>query len=147
MATLETFNGFYNASGMIEEKHIVLEGNNALDSVISYIVKDVKANPNQREERNSALNINQLRKFYDSFLKIFNNHQKYDEKKIELLMLKANVEYSAKRLNTNHFKNFFGSRIDFVVKQNEKDFEKNLKAFKLNLEALVAYFPKDKRRN
>lgn len=90
----------------------------------------------------SKLNINQLRKFYDSFLRIYNLRIPENEKKIKLLMLRANVEYSAARLKINRFAVMMKNRIDIVVKSNGEDFKKNLEAFKLHFEALVAYYPK-----
>ncbi len=87
------------------------------------------------------LNINQLRKFYDSFLRIYNSKVDDDAKKVQLLVMKANVEYSAGRLKIFEFADFIKDRVNTVIKQNE-DFNKYLEAFKLHFEALVAYFPK-----
>jgi CRISPR type III-A-associated protein Csm2 len=94
--------------------------------------------------RNEPLNVNQLRKYYDTFLKVYNNTCEEKEKKVQLLMLKANAEYSAKRLHTNRFKMLFSNRIDIAVSKSGEEFAKNLKALKLNFEALVAYYPKNK---
>jgi CRISPR type III-A-associated protein Csm2 len=85
---------------------------------------------------------NQLRKFYDSFLKIYNNKSSVDSKKIQLLMLKAQAEYSEKRLKISDFKKFFSNRIELVVKSDSVSFTNNLHALKLHFEALVGYFPK-----
>ncbi len=89
----------------------------------------------------SKLNINQLRKFYDSFVRIHNSTVDSETKKVQLLMLKANVEYSANRLKIQEFSNFFKNRINIVLKQTE-DFQKYMNALKMHFEALVAYFPK-----
>jgi CRISPR/Cas system CSM-associated protein Csm2 small subunit len=57
-------------------------------------------------------------------------------------MLKANAEYSAGRLKTKPFADFLKDRINIVLNQDQ-DFDKYIKALKLHLEALVAYFPKN----
>jgi CRISPR type III-A-associated protein Csm2 len=93
-------------------------------------------------KQNSRLNSNQLRKFYDSFLRIYNANIDVNTKKIQLLMLKANAEYSAGRLKTKPFADFLKDRINIVLNQDQ-DFDKYIKALKLHLEALVAYFPKN----
>jgi CRISPR type III-A-associated protein Csm2 len=90
----------------------------------------------------SPLNVNQLRKFYDSFLRIYYLRIPENEKKIKLLMLRANVEYSSARLKISRFAVMMKCRIDIVVKSNGEDFNNNLDAFKLHFEALVAYYPK-----
>ncbi len=116
-------------NGKLNEALINDTGNNNV-AVIAKNLKD-----------NSRLNINQLRKFYDSFVRIFNSSVNVDTKKVRLLMLKANVEYSAGRLKIIEFANFFKNRINTVISQNE-EFDKYMNALKLHLEALVAYFPK-----
>jgi ribosomal protein L20 len=78
----------------------------------------------------------------DSFLKIYNNKSSVDSKKIQLLMLKAQAEYSEKRLKISDFKKFFSNRIELVVKSDSVSFTNNLHALKLHFEALVGYFPK-----
>lgn len=90
----------------------------------------------------SKLNSNQLRKFYDSFLRIFNSNVDDEAKKVQLLVLKANVEYAAGRLKIFEFSNFLKDRINTLLKRNE-DFQDYLDVFKLHFEALVAYFPKN----
>ena len=110
---------------------------------IKEIIDFIREESRDRASRNSKLNINQLRKFYDTFLKVANNSATSKEKRIQLLMIKANAEYAAKRLHTNRFKEFLGNRIDIVVKQNDQNFINNLRALKLHLEALVAYYPKN----
>lgn len=89
----------------------------------------------------SRLNSNQLRKFYDSFLRIYNSQVNDEAKKVQLLVMKANVEYAAGRLKIFEFANFIKDRVNIVIKR-EEDFNKYLEAFKLHFEALVAYFPK-----
>lgn len=89
----------------------------------------------------SKLNINQLRKFYDSFVRIYDSQLDKESKKVQLLMLKANVEYSAGRLKIIEFANFFKDRVNTVLNQDE-NFSDYMYALKLHLEALVAYFPK-----
>ena len=96
---------------------------------------------NQLKEGKSRLNSNQLRKFYDSFLRIYNSKVDDEAKKVQLLVMKANVEYSAGRLKIFEFADFIKNRVNTVIKRNE-DFNKYLEAFKLHFEALVAYFPK-----
>ena len=87
------------------------------------------------------LNSNQLRKFYDSFLRIYNSKVDNESKKVQLLVMKANVEYAAGRLIIFEFRDFITDRVNIVLKQNEK-FNDYLDVFKLHFEALVAYFPK-----
>jgi CRISPR type III-A-associated protein Csm2 len=93
-------------------------------------------------KKNSKLNINQLRKFYDSFVRIYDSTADDKTKKVQLLMLKANVEYSAGRLKIHEFADFFKDRINTVLKQEEK-FTEYMRAMKMHFEALVAYFPKN----
>lgn len=130
---------FFDSSGKLLSHLITDQGECNVRDVIEYIREQIK----ERDKRNEKLNINQLRKFYDSFLKIYLNKTEENEKKIQLLMLKANAEYSAKRLNTNRFKELLANRINIVVSKSGKEFEKNLNALKLHLEALVAYYPKN----
>lgn len=98
---------------------------------------------------NAPLTVNQIRKYYDSFLKIYYSQVDEDTKKIQLLMLKANSEYSSERLSTFRFGIFMNNRINIVIKKSGEEFQKYLDAFKLHFEALVGYYPKDKkeRRN
>ena len=121
-----------------------------IDDLIAYILEkveikryDQKKNRETSKNINKPLTVNQLRKFYDSFLKIYNNTSDEKEKKVQLIMLKANAEYSAKRLETKRFNIFFSNRINLVVAKQGEEFKKNLNAFKLHLEALVAYYPKN----
>ena len=96
---------------------------------------------NQLKEGKSKLNSNQLRKFYDSFLRIYNSKVDDDAKKVQLMVMKANVEYAAGRLKIFEFADFIKDRVNTVIQQNEK-FTEYMEIFKLHFEALVAYFPK-----
>lgn len=130
---------FFDKDGQLLPHLITDEGPGNIKEVIEHLREQIK----DRDNRNEKLNINQLRKFYDTFLKVYNTKSEEKEKKIQLLMLKANAEYSAKRLNTNRFKEFLANRINLVVAKSDKDFNKNLDALKLHFEALVAYYPKN----
>lgn len=138
MSTLE-IKTFFDSNGNLLPELISDSGNGNIKELIEKLRESIK----RPDYRNEKLNINQLRKFYDTFLKIYNNKVDEKEKKIQLLMLKANAEYSAKRLHTNRFKEFLSNRINLVVAQNGEAFDKFLKAFKLHFEALVAYYPKN----
>jgi len=89
----------------------------------------------------------QIRKFYDSFVKTYNNFlnidiAKEDSIKIQLMILKAQVEYSFKRKNVKQgFKDFVDNRFNLIIKS--KNFKKDLKAFKSHFEILIAYLPKN----
>lgn len=130
---------FVDTNGNILPQLITDSGNGNIKELIEFIRENIK----EQNYRNEKLNINQLRKFYDTFLKIFNTKVDEKEKKVQLLMLKANAEYSAKRLHTHRFKEFLANRINIVISKNGEEFEKTLKAFKLHFEALVAYYPKN----
>lgn len=132
-------NTFFDSNGNLLPHLISDSGEGNINEIIDFI-REYKREQNYRNEK---LNINQLRKFYDTFLKIYNTRVDEKEKKIQLIMLKANAEYSAKRLHTNRFKEFLSNRINLVVAQNGENFNKYLKAFKLHFEALVAYYPKN----
>jgi len=137
---------FSNETEMIDGALISNIGERDITHLIEYLTKEVKKYDEWKRKEvfvNKELSNNQLRKFYDNFLKIYNTKVDEKGKKIQLLMLKANAEYSAKRLTTNRFKEFLSNRINLVVAQNGETFEKFLKAFKLHFEALVAYYPKN----
>lgn len=134
-----TITSFFDANGQLLTPLITDEGTGNIRELIEYLRVQIK----DRNNRNEKLNINQLRKFYDTFLKIYNTKSEEKEKKIQLLMLKANAEYSAKRLNTNRFREFLANRINLVISKSGEDFKKNLRALKLHFEALVAYYPKN----
>lgn len=91
---------------------------------------------------NSQLTNNQIRKYYDSFLKIYYSKVDPDVKKIQLLMLKANSEYSAERNGTFRFGMFLNNRLNIVISKPNTEFDKYLDAFKLHFEALVGYYPR-----
>lgn len=91
---------------------------------------------------NSQLTNNQIRKYYDSFLKIYNSKVSEEVKKIQLLMLKANSEYSAERNGTYRFGMFLNNRLNIVISKSDEEFIKYLDAFKLHFEALVGYYPR-----
>lgn len=137
---------FSNETGMIDSALISNIEEKNITHLIEYLTQEVK-NYDERKKKevfvNKELSNNQLRKYYDNFLKIYNNKVDEKEKKIQLIMLKANAEYSAKRLHTHRFKEFLSNRINLVVAQNGEAFDKFLKAFKLHFEALVAYYPKN----
>lgn len=133
-----SISSFFDAKGQLLPHLITDEGAGNIKEIIEYLREQIK----DRNNRNEKLNINQLRKFYDTFLKLYNTRSEEKEKKIQLLMLKANAEYSAKRLNTNRFKDFLSNRINLVISKSGEEFYKNLNAFKLHFEALVAYYPK-----
>ena len=135
---------FFNEGKQLIKEMIYNEGNiNVMNLGILLNTKEV--NPqNNKDIINETLTINQIRKFYDSFLKIYYSKVDDNSKKIQLLMLKANSEYSAERLKTKRFALFMHNRINMVVKRKE-DFQKYLDAFKLHFEALVGYYPRDKK--
>lgn len=86
--------------------------------------------------------INQIRKHYDSFLSIYNTRLTEEQKKIKLIMLKANVTYNANRNKQFILGKFIDNRFNIIIKKDNTLFNKYLDAFKLQFEALVGYFPK-----
>lgn len=106
---------------------------------------DKKTNRTKSKKYHKPFTINQLRKYYDSFLKIYYAQIPEDNKKIQLLMLKANAEYSAERNDHRRFSMFFNNRVNIVIKKSGEDFQRYLDAFKLHFEALVGYYPRDKK--
>jgi len=106
-------------------------------------VKDLADYLTQKGEGkdDKPISTNQLRKFYDSFLKIYITEQDDDAKKIQLLILKAQVEYAGKRLNIKRFGKFINNRISVLIKT--QDFKSSLDAFKMHFESLIGYFPKN----
>ncbi|MBN2572354.1 MAG: type III-A CRISPR-associated protein Csm2 [Ignavibacteriales bacterium] len=135
---LISISSFFDEKGQLLTHLITDAGPGNIKEIIEYLREQIK----DKNNRNEKLNINQLRKFYDTFLKLYNTKAEEKEKKIQLLMLKANAEYSAKRLNTHRFKEFLSDRINLIVSKSGEEFIKNLNAFKLHFEALVAYYPK-----
>jgi CRISPR type III-A-associated protein Csm2 len=106
-------------------------------------IEGPRDNRGKTKKLNDEIKINQLRKFYDNFLRIHHAKISENEKKVQLLMLKSNAEYSANRLTIKRFEIFLSNRINIVLKKNGDDFERYLDAFKLHFEALVGYFPKN----
>ncbi|MEJ5350988.1 MAG: type III-A CRISPR-associated protein Csm2 [Melioribacteraceae bacterium] len=103
-----------------------------------------KPNEKKTKKYHKEFTLNQLRKYYDSFLKIFYSQVPEDTKKIQLLMLKANCEYSAERNEHRRFSMFMNNRINIIIKKSGEDFNRYLEAFKLHFEALVGYYPRKK---
>ena len=137
---------FFDSDGHILTPLISDEGSNNLKDLILLLSKQVKI-PNKRDSRknikiNESLKGNQLRKFYDSFNRIYNSKIDENQKKVQLLMLKSNGEYSANRLKIKRFEIFLSNRINIVLKKNADEFVKYMDALKLHFEALVGYFPK-----
>lgn len=133
---------------MIKITSLIDENGNVLKNLVSDMgdnnVKSLAELLSRKTDNKSKKPIekNQLRKFYDSFLKVYNNRSSDESKKIQLLMLKAQAEYSEKRLSISDFKDFFSNRVELVVKSDGESFQNNLNALKLHFEALVGYFPK-----
>ncbi len=129
-------NNFLSDSGLIDLKLISGTGKGNVKDLAKFLSTDTLGS--------KKINTNQLRKFYDDFINIYNNLLSYQEKKVQLIMLKAHAEYSSKRLKCDNFNKIFQNRIDVLVNfDNESDFMKNLDAFKLHFEALIGYFPKN----
>lgn len=126
---------FLDENGLIIKPLINDSGEKNVKELAEYLARD--------EGEIKKITVNQVRKFYDTFLKIYYNKSLFEEKKIQLIILKAQVEYSVKRLKIVNFGKFFNNRINILVKiNNEDEFQKNLDAFKLHFEALIGYFPK-----
>jgi len=131
----------FNVNRLIDDNGLVLKGlisdmgENNVKELAESLSKDYG-------EQIKKITINQVRKYYDNFLKIYHNKADIEEKKIQLIMLKAQVEYSVKRLKFINFGEFFSNRISIIVQSDDELFQKNLDAFKLHFEALVGYFPK-----
>lgn len=144
-------NSFFDSNGDIKKELINDTGQNNVKDLGKLLIEklteeyfDRRTNRPRDRKVNLELNINQLRKYYDSFLRIYNSKVSETEKKIQLLMLKGNVEYSVSRLTIKRFGIFIENRINLVVKETENNFVKSLNAFKLNFEALVGYYPRNK---
>jgi len=139
---------FFDSEGNIKIELLNDTGNNNVKET-AYILSEKIEDPSARDRRKSVLSsdlkINQVRKFYDAFLNVFNSKKiPMNEKKVKLLMLKSNAEYSANRLKVSTLEMFIKNRLDLVLLQkSEKDFNNYLNAFKLHFEALVGYFPKN----
>lgn len=125
----------FHKDGVIKQELISDTGQNNVKDLADFLTKKVE------DKYDKPISTNQLRKFYDTFLKIYNTEQDEPAKKVQLLLLKAQVEYSVKRLYIKRFGNFMANRINIVLKTN--NFKENLDAFKMHFEALIAYFPKN----
>lgn len=135
-----TIEDFFDQSGNIKLELISDMGENNLMKTIDLLRETVK---DGRKKINDTLRGTQLRKFYDSFLRIYHSKVTEEEKKVQLLMLKSNGEYSSNRLKIARFGIFLDNRIKIILKKNGTEFDKYLEALKLHFEALVGYFPKN----
>jgi len=137
---------FFDDKGNLLISLISDNGNNNLEKLIKLLTEKVEEQNSYNKKKrkiNEPLKSNQLRKFYDSFNRIYNSKIEEQQKKVQLLMLKSNAEYSANRLTNKRFGIFLKNRINIVLKKKEKEFEKYMEALKLHFEALVGYFPKN----
>lgn len=105
---------------------------------------DKRTNRKKKNKVFDKVNINQLRKFYDTFLKIYYSQSDENTKKVQLLMFKAQAEYADIRLKITRFCYWVDNRVKIVISKNGDDFKRHLEAFKLHFEALIGYFSKDK---
>lgn len=127
---------FFDSQGNLKPELISDFGENNLKELIEVLRESIK-------KVNETLRGTQLRKFYDSFLRIYYSKVDENEKKVQLLMLKSQAEYSSNRLKIPRFRIFLDNRITIVLKKSGDDFRKYLDALKLHFEALVGYFPKN----
>lgn len=142
-------NDFFEGN-QIKKELISDIGNNNVKELGKLLYENVEIEDEQNDRKgkkkkikiNSQLTNNQIRKYYDWFLKIYNSTVEEEVKKIQLLMLKANSEYSAERNGTHRFKLFIKNRINIVLSKSGSEFQKYLEAFKLHFEALVGYYPR-----
>ncbi len=130
----------FDVDRLIDDNGLVLK--KLISDMGENTVKDLAEKLSKDDVQSKKITINQVRKYYDNFLKIYHNKSSIEEKKIQLIMLKAQVEYSVKRLKIINFGKFFSNRIAIIVQSDDELFQKNLDAFKLHFEALVGYFPK-----
>lgn len=93
--TLE-INGFLE-EGKVKPELISDIGQNNVKELAEFLTRKVE------DRYDKSITTNQLRKFYDSFLKIYITEQDDSAKKIQLLLLKAQVEYAEKRLYIKRF--------------------------------------------
>ncbi|GEM_PF-6069897 len=94
----------------------------------------------------SGMKNNQLRKFYDEIVKIYENFRKngnIETAKQKLFILLALSEYSKEA--SEEFKEIFRNRIDIITKSQDENFSKNLEMFYQHMLSLVGYFSKYKR--
>lgn len=95
------------------------------------------------KKADDALTITQVRNFYHYFQQIYDRKLEPKQTKIALLMMKSNIEYTARRKHLRRFATMMHSRIEILVKSDDAVFNANLEAFKLHFEAFVAYFPRN----
>ena len=134
--------GFFSEDGTIHF-HLISD----LDDGKHKNVQEIGKLLSERGQGDAPLTITQLRKFYYKFQQIFEQNLDDNQKKISLLMLKANFEYSSKRMKVHRFARMMKNRIDIVVKSSDKEFKMNIEALNRNFEALVAYYPTAKSEN
>ncbi|GMU87662.1 MAG: hypothetical protein AMXMBFR48_29030 [Ignavibacteriales bacterium] len=131
--------GFFNSRNVIKTELICDMGdNNVKDLAVRLANGDESAG-------DKKLKVNQLRKFYDSYVRIIRVDIPDDQKKVQMLMFSANAQYSGDRLKLRLFKLFIKQRVGFVIQSSDDLFTKACEAFKLHFEALVAYFPKNEK--
>ncbi|MCC6548473.1 MAG: type III-A CRISPR-associated protein Csm2 [Ignavibacteriaceae bacterium] len=131
--------GFFDSRNVIRTELICDMGdNNVKDLAVRLANGDVAAG-------DKKLKVNQLRKFYDSYVRIIRADIPEDQMKVQLLMFSANAQYSGDRLKLRLFKLFIKQRVGFVIQSSDDLFKKACDAFKLHFEALVAYFPKNEK--
>ena len=121
--------------GKVKPELISDIGQNNVKELAEFLTRKVE------DRYDKSITTNQLRKFYDSFLKIYITEQDDNAKKIQLLLLKAQVEYAEKRLYIKRFGKFMRNRVEVLLKA--ENFKLNLDAFKIHFESLIAYFPKN----
>lgn len=92
--------------------------------------------------KSDGVSINQIRKFYDNFLKIYFSRLSIDAKKVQLIMMKAQLEYAQSRLKMQNFTNLINNGLSLVIKSDDNNFQDNIHAMKLHFESIVGYFPK-----
>jgi CRISPR type III-A-associated protein Csm2 len=143
---------FFDKEGKLIKELICDIGNNSVKNLAMVLQEELeeeyvdrKTGKMKKEKYHKEFSINQLRKYYDSFLKIYFSQISEEAKKIQLLMLKANAEYSAERNDHRRFSMFFNNRINIVISKSGEEFQKYLDAFKLHFEALVGYYPREKK--
>jgi CRISPR type III-A-associated protein Csm2 len=138
---------FFDDKGNIKPELISDTGTNNVKDLALLLTQEIfeeRRLPNgktKKEFLNSKLASNQVRKFYDNFLKIYYT-QNPEVQRTQLLMLKAQIEYAVIRLKIFRFGVFLTNRISIAIKHSGEEFSKHLDALKLHFEALIGYFPK-----
>lgn len=131
--------GFFEDKGVVRSELICDIGKNNVKELALRLARgDENAN-------DKPLKVNQLRKFYDSYVRIIRANIPDDEKKVQLLMFSANARYSGNSMRLKLLRLFIEQRIKYVLQAPESQFNKTCEAFKLHFEALVAYFPKKEK--